>query len=60
MKLSNAQLAQLEANPEFNKNYSILPGDMWGDIVKETIESQGKKGVEYLKKTSTVQMFPRS
>ena len=58
MKLSNAQLAQLEANPEFNKNYSILPGDMWGDIVKETIESQGKKGVEYLKKTSTVQMFP--
>lgn len=29
MKLSNSQLAQLEANPEFNKNYSILPGDMW-------------------------------
>ncbi len=60
MKLSNAQLAQLEANPEFNKNFSILPGDMWGDIVKETIESQGKKGVEYLKKPSKVQMFPEA
>lgn len=57
MKLSNAQLAQLEANPEFNKNFSILPGDMWGDIVKETIESQGKGGVKFLEKVVNVPMF---
>ena len=57
MKLSNAELAQLEANPEFNKNFSILPGDMWGDIVKETIESQGKGGVKYLEKVANVPMF---
>ena len=57
MKLSNSQLAQLEANPEFNKNFSILPGDMWGDIVKETIESQGKGGVKYLEKVANVPMF---
>ena len=57
MKLSNAELAQLEANPEFNKNFSILPGDMWGDIVKETIESQGKGGVKFLEKVANVPMF---
>ena len=57
MKLSNSQLAQLEANPEFNKNFSILPGDMWGDIVKETIESQGKGGVKFLEKVVNVPMF---
>ena len=57
MKLSNAQIAQLEANPEFNQNFSVLPGEMWGDIVKESIEAQQKGGIKYLEKVTNVPMF---
>jgi len=56
MKLSNAQLAALEANPEFSKNFSVLPGEMWGDIVKE---AQSPKEIEekYLKTDDLEPMF---
>ena len=43
VKLSNAQINNLENDADFNKNFAVLPGSMWGDLVKEAMSTpEGK------------------
>tara|TARA_Y100001963_G_scaffold46683_2_gene65783 strand:+ start:4931 stop:6799 length:1869 start_codon:yes stop_codon:yes gene_type:complete len=43
VNLSNAQIDDLRNDADFNKNFTVLPGAMWGDLVKEAISTpEGK------------------
>ena len=56
MTFTNAELAQLENDPQFNNNYALLPSENYYDILKESISTDEGKD-KYRETPTKVKLF---